>query len=104
MKLAGAATFKTLGVMLLVCSLAGCAAHFTPESIDNPYGFLYGLWHGAIAFITVPLNFVSWVLGLFDIDLLRSVQIIGRPNTGTWYYVGFGIGVVATLGMGSSSS
>jgi hypothetical protein len=64
--------------------LTGCAHHYTAESVADPYGFFYGIWHGFI----FPFSVVGWLL--FD-----GVQIIGRPNSGLWYYVGFGVGLLA---------
>jgi hypothetical protein len=77
---------------LLMAALVGCAAHYTPETISDPYGFLGGLWHGAIATLTITVNIMSWLLSLVGIEFLRDIQIIGRPNSGFIYYLGFIIG------------
>jgi hypothetical protein len=74
--------------------LTGCAAHYSAEAIDDPYGFFSGVWHGAIAALTITVNIISWLLALVGIDFLRDIQIIGRPNTGFFYYFGFVIGIV----------
>jgi hypothetical protein len=63
--------------------LAGCAKHYAPQAAADPYGFFVGIWHGVI----IPFSAIG---GLFVDD----VQIIGRPNTGLWYYVGFGLGLL----------
>ena len=76
----------------LMSALAGCAAHYTPETISDPYGFLSGLWHGAIATLTITVNIISWLLSLVGIEFLRDIQIIGRPNSGLFYHLGFIIG------------
>ena len=79
--------------MLLI---AGCAHHYTPEIYAKPYGFFSGIWHGVIFPWALLTNLVSWLLSLFDIQLLSSIQIIGRPNTGLFfYYVGFLLGLSA---------
>jgi hypothetical protein len=84
---------RTVG-FLFVTLLAGCAAHYTPESVHSPYGFFSGLWHGFFFPWALLTNLVSWFLGLFGISLFESIQIIGRPNTGFfWYYVGFIFGL-----------
>ena len=69
--------------------LVGCASHYSPETIADPYGFFSGLWHGAIAGLTITINVLSWLLSLISIHLFQDIQIIGRPNTGLFYYFGF---------------
>lgn len=86
---------RTLIVLALICvgaSLAGCATHNAQDVIQSPYGFFSGLWHGAIATLTITVNITSWLFSLFGIDFLKDVQIIGRPNTGFFYYLGFFFG------------
>lgn len=84
--------------LLLVCAavVTGCAAHYTPEAVRDPYGFWSGIWHGFVAPWAILANCISWTLGLFSISFMDSIQIIGRPNTGWgWYYIGFLIGLTA---------
>jgi hypothetical protein len=72
--------------------LTGCAHHYTPEAVSEPYGLFSGIWHGLI--FPYALLFVSWLLSLFDIHFLSRVEIIGRPNTGLFfYYIGFVLGL-----------
>lgn len=74
--------------------LAGCAHHYTTEAANDPYGFFSGMWHGLIFPYALLANILSWLLSIFSIDFLTSVQIIGRPNTGFFfYYVGFFLGL-----------
>ena len=80
-----------LAIFLLMV-LVGCASHYSPKNIADPYGFFSGIWHGAIAILTITVNIISWVLSLVDISFLQDIQIIGRPNTGLFYYIGFAIG------------
>lgn len=90
---------RMLWVMLAVLlGLTGCARHYTPEAVSDPYGFFSGAWHGLILAISVMVNMLSWLLGLVGISLFESVQIIGRPNTGFGYWAGFAIGVMAAGG------
>ena len=84
---------RNLGLAIfLLMVLAGCASHYSPKNIADPYGFFSGIWHGAIAILTITVNIISWVLSLVDISFLQDIQIIGRPNTGLFYYIGFAIG------------
>lgn len=69
-------------IMIVVAIFnSGCAQHLTDVNSD-PYGFFWGIWHGVIA----PFTFIA---SLF----LDDVYVIGRPNTGILYYVGFVIGL-----------
>lgn len=81
--------------------LAGCAHHYTEEATSDPYGFFSGLWHGMIFPLTLLVNVVSWMLSLIHIDLLSDIEIIGRPNTGFFYYLGFVIGLASASGSGA---
>ena len=80
---------QVLCAILFLLVLSGCAAHYTPEAIEDPYGFFSGIWHGAIAGLTITINILSWLLSLVGISLLSDIQIMGRPNTGLFYYTGF---------------
>lgn len=76
-------------VALLIFSLvtlSGCAAGPT-RFVDNPAGFLAGLWHGFIIVVT-------FIISLFT----DSVQIYARNNTGGWYDFGFLLGILIMLG------
>lgn len=86
-------TLLALGSLLLV---AGCARHFTPEAYAEPYGFFSGIWHGIVFPYALLTNLVSWLLSLFGIPFLSTIEIIGRPNTGVFfYYIGFVFGLSA---------
>jgi hypothetical protein len=76
-----------LFMVLVSLSLAGCAHHFAPEEIGDPYGFFSGLWHGYIIFF----SFLGWLF-------VDDVYMIGQPNTGLFYYIGFGLGLMGVLG------
>lgn len=74
--------------------ITGCAAHYTERTADDPYGLLIGIWHGFVFPYALVANVVSWVVSLVGFSLMESIQIIGRPNTGVWYYIGFALGLV----------
>ena len=90
-------------VLLPLCALGGCARHYTADSIAEPYGLWMGIWHGFVCIYALLANLASWLTGLLGIDLMQSIEVMGRPNTGFWYYVGFFIGLTPYLG-GSSSA
>jgi len=87
----------------LTLLLSGCATHYEPQVFSDPYGFFSGIWHGVIFPFSLIANLVSWLASLVGISLLESVEIIGRPNTGLWYYVGFAIGLCSSGGAGARS-
>lgn len=82
---------KLILIIAIIC-ISGCAAHYSPDAILDPYGFFSGLWHGAISSLTISINIFSWLLSLFGISFLNDIQIIGKPNDGFFYYFGFLIG------------
>lgn len=85
-------TLRTISITLLL-ALSGCASHYAPDYVPDPYGLFSGIWHGMLFPIALLANLVSWSVSLVGISFLDSIQIIGRPNTGFWYYVGFLIGL-----------
>jgi len=85
----------TLGVLVLLLLLAGCAAQPVEiaEAAREPAGFWLGLWHGMILFVTF---FVS----LFNSD----VAVYEAVNTGWPYDLGFLIGTGGVFGGGCSGA
>ena len=81
------------GLILFVVTVSGCASHYGAGVASDPYGFFSGIWHGFIFPFACFTNLVSWVMGLFGFSVFDSIQIVGRPNTGLWYYVGFAMGL-----------
>jgi hypothetical protein len=97
-------TIRLLFVTGLLLALGGCARHYTPDSIADPYGFFSGVWHGMIFTFSLLANILSWIAGLFDFHILENVQIIGRPNSGFFYYFGFVLGLLIFGGGGASGA
>ena len=88
-------------VLPLSALVTGCAAHYSSDAVNDPYGFFSGVWHGLIFVFSLIATVISWVCSLAGISLFDSIEIVGRPNTGFWYYVGFAIGI-ASAGTGAS--
>ena len=88
-------------LLVLTLGLTGCAKHYSPDAVSDPYGFFSGVWHGLIVVISIGINVISWLMSLLGISFMESVQIVGQPNTGFGYWAGFVIGVLAAGG-GSS--
>ena len=94
-------SYRACIVLPLSVLVTGCAAHYTNDSVQDPYGFFSGVWHGLIFFFSLIANAISWVCSLVGVSLFDSIGIIGRPNTGFWYYVGFAIGLMSAGGSAS---
>ncbi|KAB3531400.1 hypothetical protein [Alkaliphilus serpentinus] len=77
----------TLLLMMVSFVLTGCVpgdGSYTPE---DPAGFLWGVWHGWIAPISLILSFFK--------DGYRLYEVV---NTGFWYDFGFYIAVISGFG------
>lgn len=94
-------SYRACIVLPLLALVTGCAAHYTNDTVHDPYGFFSGVWHGLIFFFALLANVISWACGLVGISFLDSIQLIGRPNTGLWYYVGFAMGLMSAGGSAS---
>ncbi|MCL2573131.1 MAG: hypothetical protein FWE34_01110 [Defluviitaleaceae bacterium] len=68
--------------------LTGCVPGDPRYTYDNPAGFFWGLWHGAIVWI-------SFIIGLFTGG---DRTIYEAFNNGWLYNLGFLIGMGATTG------
>jgi hypothetical protein len=92
------ATVMIVSMALLLVMLAGCAPG-PNELINSPAGkigaagFWHGLWHGIIA----PVTFI---VSLFD----KSVQMYEVHNTGSWYNLGFLLGMSIVFGGGAGGA
>ena len=93
----GAPRTKAILLCIIITLLAGCASHHAPEVYADPYGFFFGLWHGFITPLTILVNVISWLLSLLSVSFLNEIEIIGRPNTGIFYYLGYVIGLCTIL-------
>ncbi|HCS72546.1 MAG TPA: hypothetical protein DIW17_01550 [Clostridiales bacterium] len=67
--------------------LSSCVPGDGKNTSDNPAGFLWGIWHGWLA----P---VSLILSLFR-DNIRIYEV---ANTGFWYDFGFYISIISGFG------
>ncbi|HHU49875.1 MAG: hypothetical protein ACOYEH_02615 [Caldicoprobacterales bacterium] len=74
-------------VILIIFTLSGCMPGNGKYTSEKPAGFLWGIWHGWIA----P---VSLIAGLFD----KSIRVYERVNTGWWYDFGFYISIIGGFG------
>ena len=65
----------------------GCLPGDGKHTAEKPAGFLWGIWHGWLA----PLSLI-W--GLFNSD----IRVYEPFNTGWWYDFGFYIAVISGFG------
>lgn len=82
---------KTIvGLLLLVVILivmTGCIPGDGSYTSGRPAGFLWGIWHGWIA----P---ISLIIGIFD----QNIRVYEVVNTGWWYDFGFYIAIISGFG------
>ncbi len=85
---------KALRIVLLVALaasavllLTGCAPGDGTATAAHPASFLWGIWHGWIAPVTL-------VIGLFN----HEIRVYEVANTGWWYDFGFYLAIVGGFG------
>ena len=81
-----------LAVTLVILMVAGCTAGpnrlaDTPDEEGKVAGFWKGLWHGFIVLFTFIASLLS-----------DNVRIYEVHNNGTWYNLGFLIGMMVFFG------
>ena len=82
--------------------LVGCATQYVDASVYEPYGFFSGCIHGILFPLELLIIIFSWILSIFDINLLPDVTLIGKPNTGLSYGIGYVFGLLAGASLGES--
>lgn len=92
------APIRRVILLTALLALAGCAHHYSGSEASDPYGFLSGIWHGVVFPLSLMANVLSWLCSLVGVSFLDSIEIIGRPNTGFFYYFGFVLGFMGTGG------
>jgi len=82
---------KTIWIVLLfVCTiilLSGCVPGDGRNTVEDPAGFFWGIWHGWVA----P---ISLIIGFFN----EEIRIYETFNTGWWYDFGYYIAVISGFG------
>lgn len=73
--------------VLLILSLSACVPGDGKATVDNPANFLWGVWHGWLALI-------SLIIGMFN----KSIRVYETFNIGWWYDFGFYIAIVGGFG------
>lgn len=78
---------SSLTLLLLLFVLPGCIPGDGTASSVYPAGFLWGIWHGWLA----P---ISLIIGFFN----KEIRIYETYNTGWRYDFGFYIAIIAGFG------
>ncbi len=74
-------------IFVMIFSLTGCVPGDGTYTQLKPAGFLWGIWHGWIA----P---ISLIMGFFN----NEIRIYEAANTGWWYDFGFYIAIISGFG------
>jgi hypothetical protein len=73
--------------LLLALFLSGCIPGDGKHTPAKPAGFLWGIWHGWVAPVTL-------VIGIFK----HPIRVYEAANTGWWYDFGFYMAVISGFG------
>ena len=76
-----------LMVLLPLLVLAACAPGDGAATTEKPAGFLWGIWHGWIAPVTL-------IIGIFN----KNIRIYETLNTGWWYDFGYYMAIISGFG------
>lgn len=74
-------------VLIMLFSLSGCVPGDGTSSASNPAGFLWGIWHGWIAPISLIISLFKPEIGIYE-----------SANTGWWYDLGYYAAIISGFG------
>lgn len=80
-------------VLLAACAPSGNPVPASELAQGAPAGFLLGLWHGAILFVTFVISLFSDAVGIYEAN-----------NTGWPYNLGYVLGVMIAFGGGGAGA
>ena len=78
---------KFIVLVIFIILLTGCIPGDGKHTEEKPAGFLWGIWHGWLA----PL---SLIIGIFD----KSIRIYEVNNSGWFYDFGFYMAIIGGFG------
>jgi len=73
--------------LLVLLTLSGCIPGDGTSSVSNSAGFLWGIWHGWLA----PL---SLIISIFD----KNIHMYEVFNSGFWYDLGYYMAIISGFG------
>lgn len=80
-------TLILLITMIVLCLLLSACAPGSTEFKPKPAGFWWGLWHGAIAPVSIIWHFFN-----------HKVHMYETNNSGIWYDIGFFLAIASCFG------
>jgi hypothetical protein len=78
--------FLVISLIVLV-SLSGCVPGDGTSTVANPAGFLWGIWHGWLAPLTL-------IISIFD----KNIHMYEVANSGFWYDLGYYMAIISGFG------
>ena len=78
---------KIVLLLVILILLSGCIPGDGKHTEERPAGFLWGIWHGWLA----PL---SLIIGIFN----NAIRVYEVNNSGWWYDFGFYIAIIGGFG------
>ena len=78
---------KILLLLLIIFLLTSCIPGDGKHTVEKPAGFLWGIWHGWLAPLSLIIGFFSNAIRIYEVN-----------NTGWWYDLGFYIAVISGFG------
>lgn len=74
-------------IVLVLLTFTGCMPGDGTYSVERPAGFLWGIWHGWVA----PISLIRGLLN-------KNIRVYEVMNTGYWYDFGFYIAIISGFG------
>ena len=84
MRLGRIGLLKLVTFVGLLFILSSCTAGGDTFGVEEPAGFLFGIWHGVIAVLAFIISLFSDNVSMYEVN-----------NSGGWYDFGFLIGIIA---------
>jgi hypothetical protein len=78
--------FLIISLIVLV-SLSGCIPGDGTSTVTNPANFLWGIWHGWLAPLTL-------IISIFD----KNIHMYEVANSGFWYDLGYYMAIISGFG------
>jgi hypothetical protein len=89
---------KLISVFIVLLFLTACASQYQDATFNDPYGFFSGLLHGVLCLLSLLCMVISWLASFsVDIDIFSDIVLIGKPNTGFSYGLGYAAGIIISL-------
>ena len=81
------AVFIVLILLVFMFCMTGCLPGDGKATVSHPAGFLWGIWHGWMA----PISLIGEIFN-------KSIRLYETANTGWWYDFGYYIAIISGFG------